>query len=751
MKVSDLTIPRELKDLLNRLGYIDLYPPQEEAFKTGVLNGRSLMLSTPTASGKTLVAEICAIKRLMEDEGKVLYLTPLRALAWEKYETFQKYAELHKRDGRKIQVGISTGDLDSSTPWLERYDVIVTTNEKCDSLLRHNAQWLNKVSMVVADEIHLIGDERGPTLEVALTRLRQIKPGIQVVALSATVRNADEIAEWLNAECVSTSWRPVPLKEGVVYKDTITFSDGSSKKLSRLCSFDPINVAINTVVEGGQSLIFVESRQRAVSLAKESAASLVKNRLLQRRLINELNEISSKIMLQGEKTRLSDELASMVSKGAAFHHAGLSSAHRRIVEDSFRAGKIKILAATPTLAAGVNLPARTVVIANHLRFTTGYGMYPISVMEYKQMSGRAGRPQYDDFGESILVASSRDNVDMLMEDYVFSNPERLYSKLASEASLKGHVLASISSKYVYSERELLEFFGKTFYGYHYDPRNLSRSIAAILKEFDNEEMIRYDKDYINATSFGKRVSELYINPESAVIIRDGLKKGAEEVTDLTWLHMICRTPDMRPILRPRKGEIEAIENYVEEHRNEFAFPIKMTDDYIEYEEFIGEVKTAMVLNKWIEESSENELLESFSVEPGDRYNIVLNAEWLLYSSRELARVLGISTYNRHLLQLTERVKYGVTSQLLPLVKLKGIGRIRARVLYNSGFRTIASLKRAQISKLVEIPLIGVRLAKQIKEQVGGQVKEKEWRSLEESEAEQKMLTEYADNEESDQF
>ncbi|MGQ9680409.1 MAG: DEAD/DEAH box helicase [Candidatus Bathyarchaeia archaeon] len=749
MKISDLAIPQRLKELLNRLGYVELYPPQEEAFKTGILNGRSLILSSPTASGKTLVAEICAIKRLMEDGGKILYLTPLRALAWEKYEVFQNYTELARKDGRKIQVGISTGDLDSSTPWLERYDVIITTNEKCDSLLRHNAQWLSSVSMVVADEIHLIGDDRGPTLEVALTRLRQIKPDIQIIALSATVRNADEIAEWLNAECVSKPWRPVPLKEGVVYKDVITFSDGSSKRLLRLSSSDPINVALNTVAEGGQSLIFVESRQRAVSLAKESALSLAKNGLLQKKLIGELNELSSKILVQGEKTRLSDELASAISMGGAFHHAGLSAAHRRIVEDSFRSNKIKILVATPTLAAGVNLPARTVVIANYRRFMTGYGMYPISVMEYKQMSGRAGRPQYDDFGESVIVASSHDNIDMLMEDYVFSNPERIYSRLASEASLKGHVLASISSKYVHSERELLEFFGKTFYGYHYDPRNLSKSIATILEKFDKEDMIRYDKDYIHATSFGKRISELYINPESAVIIRDGLKRGAVEVTDFTWLHMVCQTPDMRPILRPRRSEVEVIENYIDEHRSEFALPIEIEeDDYIGYEQFIGEVKTAIVLNKWIEESSENDLLESFSVEPGDRYNVVLNAEWLLYSTRELARVLGISTYNRHLLQLTERVKYGVTPQLLPLVKLRGIGRIRARVLYNSGFKTIASLKRAPISKLTEIPLIGARLAKQIKEQVGGQVQEDEWARLEEDEAEQKMLTEFIGDEES---
>ncbi|MDP7443821.1 MAG: DEAD/DEAH box helicase, partial [Candidatus Bathyarchaeota archaeon] len=202
MRISELDISDAIKDLLSSRGFDELYPPQAEAIKAGVLEGKSLVMASPTASGKTLVAELCAFKHILEQGGKVLYLVPLRALASEKYEDFQTYSSLTKQDGNKIRVGVSTGDLDSRKSWLGDYDIVVTTNEKCDSLLRHRSPWMEDVSLVIVDEVHLIGNDRGPTLEVALARLRQLTPELQVLALSATIRNVDEVAEWLNAQWI---------------------------------------------------------------------------------------------------------------------------------------------------------------------------------------------------------------------------------------------------------------------------------------------------------------------------------------------------------------------------------------------------------------------------------------------------------------------------------------------------------------------------------------------------------------------
>jgi len=197
LKIEELPLMEQAKRIIIESGANELYPPQEDAVKAGALDGRNLVLASPTASGKTLVAELCAMKHILERGGKVLYLAPLRALASEKYDDFKKYTQLVNVLGKKVKVAISTGDYDSSDSWLGRYDIIIVTNEKCDSLLRHRANWIEEVTLVVADEIHVLNDaDRGPTLEVTLTRLMEINPSIQILALSATVRNADE-ACWM--------------------------------------------------------------------------------------------------------------------------------------------------------------------------------------------------------------------------------------------------------------------------------------------------------------------------------------------------------------------------------------------------------------------------------------------------------------------------------------------------------------------------------------------------------------------------
>jgi helicase len=196
---------------------------------------------------------------------------------------------------------------------------------------------------------------------------------------------------------------------------------------------------------------------------------------------------------------------------------------------------------------------------------------------------------------------------------------------------------------------------------------------------------------------------------------------------------------MRPILRPRRKDYELVENYLEEHKDEIAIHLVEGYDYIDYEESLGEVKTAMVLDAWINEVTENDILERYNVQPGDRYSAVTNGEWLLYSAHELAQTLDMPEPRRHLIELRDRIKHGVSKKLLPLVRLKGIGRVRAQILYNSGYTSIAKLKRADLRKLTTLPLIGPRMAKTLKEQVGGVVDEHEWKRLDKIIVEQSSL------------
>lgn len=749
MRVEELQISDQAKRILSENGYDTLYPPQIDAINAGALIGKNVVLASPTASGKTLVAELAVLKKILDGEGKALYLTPLRALASEKYKEFQKYSTIEKPNGHRIRIAITSGDYDHSDEHLGNYDIVIATNEKADSLLRHKAKWISDVVLVVADEVHLLNDaDRGPTLEVVITRLRKLNPKIQLLALSATVRNAAEVADWIGGSAITTEWRPVPLREGVYCQNEIHFKNGSAKTVQPIIGNPIMDVSLQTIREGGQALLFTETRRSAVEMGKRASAVL--SRVISPREKRTYEVVARRIRTIGEKTRLSEILADQVAQGTGFHHAGLHSAHRRIVEDAFRDGKIKILAATPTLAAGVNLPARLVVITSYERYEAGYGRYPISVLEYKQFCGRAGRPKYDEYGEAVLVARTEEERDSLLENYVLAEPERLWSKLGVEKVLRPHVLSTIATGFAHTEEGLRDFFSSTFYAYQYGPRAISSRMADILAFLAKEEMIEYDKRELAATRFGRRVSELYIDPASAVIIRDGLYRRATKLTEFSYLHLIARTPDIAPRVYPRRGEDEKLAAVASERAEEFMCetPDELVGSFdLAYEDFLAEVKTAAVLLDWIEETPEDRILAAHRVEPGDLMRLVQISDWLLYSAHELAELFGHRDLRKPLEQLRLRVEKGAKADLIPVLSLQGVGRVRARALHNAGLKTLEDIRKASPSELAEVPLIGIKLAKKIKEQAGGLIKSEEWEELRSTrqETEQSLLTEYSNS------
>ncbi|HLD33089.1 MAG TPA: DEAD/DEAH box helicase [Candidatus Nanoarchaeia archaeon] len=218
MKLEEIRskIPRQLYDVLSTK-ITDFRPSQEKSINAGLLDGQNLLVCTPTASGKTLIAELAGMKAILEGRGKAVYIVPLKALASEKYKDFKdKY-------GNMCKVAMSIGDVDRADPHLSSFDFIITTSEKLDSLMRHHSPWIMNIAVVIVDEVHLLNDaHRGPTLEILLTMLRQVVKA-QVVALSATIGNPQELASWLDAKLIEDEWRPVELKKGVYLDGEITF------------------------------------------------------------------------------------------------------------------------------------------------------------------------------------------------------------------------------------------------------------------------------------------------------------------------------------------------------------------------------------------------------------------------------------------------------------------------------------------------------------------------------------------------
>ncbi len=713
MQISELEAygaPPQLAQVLLAAGRVKLYPPQAAAVREGLFtSGESFVISAPTAAGKTLIAEMAALTVYLQKKGKIIYLVPLRALAREKFEDF---SNKYKAIGMKVV--LSTGDFDSDAPWHRQADLIICTNEKLDSLIRHRAPWLAQLGLIVADEVHLLGDgRRGPTLEVVLTRLHYINPYIRTIALSATIpsKSSREIAEWLGARLIESDWRPVPLREGVFFNGAVIFNDGKVDWVEATSGIEALHLALETIKQGGQALVFVGTRKSAEALAKKSEPHV--RALLSTLEAEKLGEIAGEI--EGgsmEQTRLAKRLSGCVASGVAFHHAGIIYAQRKLVEDAFRENRIKLLASTTTLAMGLNLPSRRVIIRDWWRYEAGQGMQSIPVIEVKQMAGRAGRPGYDQFGEAVMIARNKRDEKHLFERYIKGGTEEITSMLASEPALRTHILSSIAGLFTSDMPQLMDFLGKTFFAHQSGTGFLSPIARDITGFLEEEDMIKTDeRGRFSATRFGRRVSELYIDPLGAVIIRDALRLPKEK-SPFSLFHMLALTPDMMRLAAKKKDRDELMDVF-SAHAPSLLIP---EEDIYMTEDMLTELKTASVLMQWILEMPEEKILNHFGIGPGDLRTLVELADWLLYCAREIARVSGLKGAGEDIAVTRIRTHYGVKEELLTLVSLRGIGRVRARALYGAGFKNLEDIAETTVEGLAAVAGIGEGIAMDIKRQ-----------------------------------
>jgi helicase len=703
-----------LEELLRLLNYGSLYPPQELALSKGVMNGNNILVTTPTSSGKTLIG-LMGMINILSKRKKIVYLTPLKALASEKFNEFKIIKDLSCFKNRKIEIAISTGDYDSSGTELIDKDIIILTNEKMDSILRHDSNWIFDVGLFIIDEIHLLTErERGPTLEIILTKIKLMPQRPQIIGISATISNSDEIADWLKCEPIQSKWRPTELIEGVYNYGKVTMNNGTTFEIDNIGVADNssggiIGLAMDSITnDGGQSLVFAETRKRTVSLAKKTSDIVLKS--LDKSSILSAQKIGAEILKQGDDTELNRTLSSTVTKGVGFHHAGLGLKSRQIVEDAFRKGIIKILFATPTLAAGVNLPARRVVITSIFRYDYEYGgNVPLSVLQYKQLCGRAGRPAYDKYGEAIIITDSRTNPEDLYNHFVLGEPEPIVSQLMNETALRVHVLGVIASRPKILKSELLYFFEETFLSKYHRNETISFEIDSLLHYLHDEGLIIMRKELLMPTRFGKRISLLYIDPKTGIHFKKNLDFYNSNKYDdgINYLHWICDSYDFYPKLTLRQNEIESFERMFEKH--DLGSHGLSNYDY--------SLKNMIILLEWMDESSEASLNEKFGVEPGDLYRMVETTYWLSYCLYEIAQLIGRKDLLPEIAKLRLRIKHGIKSELISLIKLEGIGRIRARALYKAGITSATEIDKISESKLGSIPKIGVKLAKKLKNQI----------------------------------
>ena len=815
--LRDFQIDERLKKMLEEnWGISQLFPPQARALPNS-LDGRNLMLAIPTASGKSLVAHITMAHRLSNDlKGmRGVYIVPLKALASEK---FRELSEICK--SVDLKVGLAIGDRSSENNFVEDSDVLVCTSEKLDSMLRSNPSLMDDIGIVVADEFHLLQDpSRGPTLEILLSRIRHRVEGAQILALSATVGNANDLAEWLDADLVKSEWRPIALYSGTLtgldlrYHSVESpggdFSLPEPKRLDGGVNKNLHSVLDDTTEMSKQMLVFVASRSSAQKEARELSKH-VKSKLdagvhnFSDSVTESWDEMANSLSVRESGSVTAKALANAVRGGVGFHHAGLTSSQRRVVEEGFRTGNLLCIVATPTLAQGVNLPASRVVIRDSRRWSTvAARSMPLPVMEVRQMMGRAGRPGFDEFGESFLVSKSKQDEDSLIDLYLKGEPEDVTSKLANpgaqnaeeDGALLAHILSIVATAGIDDRDAISRFLSKTFLSSQMNPETLeartddvlywlcengmierrgeSKQVENRIKEsktaereedwqdempswansataipgldlipkeeaprrltprrgpaifgFKKASMYKPSDSFIPEpaamtyapTQLGARVSRLYLNPISGRIIQDGLRKAIDiisgkdnvgQVSPLSLLHLASCTPDFLP-LWPRKNDYGAIQEVLHGREREF---LSTTTDLEEERRMKG----ALVVNSWMDEDSLDSIENDWGVQAGDLRSRVELIEWLLYAMRRILSEdedLGRMDRSAHKIlyesidEVHRRVRYGCKADILGLVAIRGVGRVRAREMSDtlgvndaSDLSTITERDKSRLSDL----------------------------------------------------
>ncbi|MFH1056633.1 MAG: DEAD/DEAH box helicase [Candidatus Micrarchaeota archaeon] len=669
----------------SQLGYSLLNPMQEKAVAEGLLSQERVVVSAPTASGKTLLAMMKILDNFKKTGTKSLYIVPLRALASEKHEEF-----VEKLSPHGMHVGIATGDLDSSSENLGAFDLLVVTSEKMDSLLRHNAKWIGQIGLAVCDEVHLMGDEgRGATVEIVLTKL--LEKNVRLLCLSATIPNAIEMADWLEAKLIQSDYRPTPLHLGVFDGKKLEL-EGKTQKVEGLQGL--VEKALKEK-ESAQALVFVSTRRNAEAFARELIPLASKK--LGEKEKEECAWLSEKALKAlGIPTEQCKALAECLKNGVAFHHAGLPSKQRRLIEIGFKKDRcLKAIVCTTTLAMGIDYPASWVIVKDLKRFNGAFSQL-IPALECAQMTGRAGRPSFDKKGIGVLCCSPPEK-DKVKEKYVFGPLEKIYSRLSSEPVLRSHVLALIATDYCNDFKSLYSFFKKTFFAFQYsDLEELYQLVEKIVFDLKEMDLVREKGTVLLATPIGKRISELYVDPVTGFKFAEFARKARKN--DFDYIMALQNASEAKPLLSV--GAKEEVQLWDELYA--------ITDDkdveFLEGDfEAVEKFKSAKVLNAWVNEASEAQVFQDFSLPPGSLHSRVFNSEWLCYAMQEISFLLNQTTAYAKAKQLRKRIKHGVKEELLDLCRIKGIGRVRARKLYDAGVKDVEELKnrpRDEVKKIL---------------------------------------------------
>lgn len=681
-------LSNDIKTIINTAyPYIkEFNPAQKAVIESGYLEDKSnYIISIPTASGKTVLGILPALKTILNG-GKAIYAAPLLSIQNEKVKEFKAFEE-H---------GIKVGKHPSNS------DLSVMVFESFDALTRFSWNVLREVDTLIIDEFHMIGEySRGPTLESAITRAKIINPSLRIIALSATLKNIDEIEQWLDGKTVEHNYRPVPLNKEVL--DAEMFNTKNKNDVI-------VKIVEKAIEDNSQALSFVSTRRFTESLATYVAKKIDKKTTKEQK--QKFKQVADKLLEVPKKkgslpTTTCLKLAEAAEKGVVFHHAGLFNEQKEIIEDEFRKGNILMITATPSLMYGVNLPSKYVVIRDHTRWTSN-GPASIPVFDYEQMSGRAGRPQYDDVGYSYLVAKTMDEAFDLEARYVNGEIELTNSKLIdNKDAIYKQIIAQIASSLSKNLDDLNDFFGKTLYGFQmknnpsmsmFAQDSLNWELESALEFLLQNGIIRATPEGLKTTDFGNLIAKSNYAVETAVKIKEYVST-MEKLNPAEMIYALAETPDLPLISFKGRKSKDPVRDKLSEC-GLFAVDIGNPE------------ATAVSLIEWIDERNEYEIENAYNVYSASTRRSAYEASRLVKFAKNTLEVLGNYSNLKDMDYLSARLYYGVKEDIIPLVVgVKRLGRKRARLL----MKTFGdNLSEASEKELQKVEGIGPKLAGKIK-------------------------------------
>lgn len=681
-------LSNDIKTIINTAyPYIkEFNPAQKAVIESGYLEDKSnYIISIPTASGKTVLGILPALKTILNG-GKAVYAAPLLSIQNEKVKEFKAFEE-H---------GIKVGKHPSNS------DLSVMVFESFDALTRFSWNVLREVDTLIIDEFHMIGEySRGPTLESAITRAKIINPSLRIIALSATLKNIDEIEQWLDGKTVEHDYRPVPLNKEVL--DAEMFNTKNKNDVI-------VKIVEKAIEDNSQALSFVSTRRFTESLATYVAKKIDKKTTNEQK--HKFKQVADKLLEVPKKkgslpTTTCLKLAEAAEKGVVFHHAGLFNEQKEIIEDEFRNGNILMITATPSLMYGVNLPSKYVVIRDHTRWTSN-GPASIPVFDYEQMSGRAGRPQYDDVGYSYLVAKTMDEAFDLEARYVNGEIELTNSKLIdNKDAIYKQIIAQIASSLSKNLDDLNDFFGKTLYGFQmknnpsmsmFAQDSLNWELESALEFLLQNGIIRATPEGLKTTDFGNLIAKSNYAVETAVKIKEYVST-MEKLNPAEMIYALAETPDLPLISFKGRKSKDPVRDKLSEC-GLFAVDIGNPE------------ATAVSLIEWIDERNEYEIENAYNVYSASTRRSAYEASRLVKFAKNTLEVLGNYSNLKDMDYLSARLYYGVKEDIIPLVVgVKRLGRKRARLL----MKTFGdNLSEASEKDLQKVEGIGPKLAGKVK-------------------------------------